>query len=146
MQTAKVEESKGKDGKVENGGAAVVAKAGQSAGQSQPVKAGQAVSNGSNGAGAAVKSDTAATAAPAVAKKARRPRREATYTEEDFIRAWQTSESTSEVAKKLNIEALDASHHGSTLRHNGVALQKFTKRPRKDYDALNRLAASLKKA
>ena len=63
---------------------------------------------------------------------------------EEFVRAWQTSDSAAEVARKLGIETAEASNKGSYLRERGVALQKF--RIRTDYKALNDLALSLTEA
>lgn len=44
---------------------------------------------------------------------------------EEFVRTWQTSESVSEVAEKMNMSKLGASVKASHLRRVGVPLKKF---------------------
>lgn len=44
---------------------------------------------------------------------------------EEFVRAWQTSESVAEVATRLSMSKLSASVKASHLRRAGVPLKKF---------------------
>lgn len=44
---------------------------------------------------------------------------------EDFVRAWQTSESVAEVAEKMSMSKLGASVKASHLRRAGVPLKKY---------------------
>lgn len=58
----------------------------------------------------------------------------------DFVRAWQSSQSTSEVARKLGCQIASVSRRACLYRKNGVPLKSFTRR--KDYSDLAALAAA----
>jgi hypothetical protein len=60
---------------------------------------------------------------------------------EEFIRAWQTSQSADEVAKKLNMPKAIAAARASNYRTAGVKLKKMPRRPKNQLDvaALNKL-------
>ena len=62
---------------------------------------------------------------------------------EPFIRAWQSSTSVAEVAKKTDYDLVTARSVANYLRGKGVPLQKFKKRSETDWAALARLAVSL---
>jgi hypothetical protein len=71
-----------------------------------------------------------------------------TCSHEDFVRAWQTSDSAAEVARKLGIERSAASSRACYMRKRGVPL-KLQKRTggkgHMNICALKQLAKSLEK-
>ena len=62
-------------------------------------------------------------------------------TPEEFIRAWQTSESADAVAKKLNMPKPIVHARASNYRMAGIKLKKMPRRPKNllDVDKLNKL-------
>ncbi len=65
-------------------------------------------------------------------------------TPEEFIKAWQTSESTTEVAEKTGIDKRSVPARASFYRKCGIQLKKhFRGRPRLDIERLSKLADSL---
>lgn len=63
---------------------------------------------------------------------------------EEFIRAWQTSDSTREIANKLDCTTQHVYNRAGMLKRGGVPLKKLA-RTKKDYDykKLSELARSL---
>ena len=65
-------------------------------------------------------------------------------TAEEFIRAWQTSESVDEVAEKIKQDRQNIFSRAHFYRKNGVVLKSMkTGRPKNDWKALRELAESL---
>jgi hypothetical protein len=64
---------------------------------------------------------------------------------EDFIKAWQTSNSAEEVAEKLRMPKAIAHARASNYRTLGVKLKKMPRRPKNSIDvqALNKLIEQL---
>lgn len=59
-------------------------------------------------------------------------------TPEEFVRAWQSSESTDEVAKKTGRKASACQVRASAYRKRGIKLKYFST-GRVDVDALNKI-------
>lgn len=64
----------------------------------------------------------------------------------EFVKAWQTSGSVSEVAKKLNIPTKKAQHMALRMRKYGVPLKKMSRKGLRKvdhYDLLKKAAQEL---
>src|SRR5262245_27233991 len=74
-----------------------------------------------------------------------RRRNDMAYSAEDFVRFWQESETTGEVAKKVGASAAVVSRRAWLYRQKGVPLKKFQQGRRKaiNFATLARLAKSL---
>jgi hypothetical protein len=63
---------------------------------------------------------------------------------EDFVRAWQTSRTAAEVARKLGVRRDTVVQRASRLRRKGVRLKRMWHGPLAfDLDALNKLADAI---
>lgn len=67
-----------------------------------------------------------------------------TVTPEEFVQAWQTSESLDEVAKRLGLYRSLCYSRAAHYRRKGVALKEFPRKASLDWAGLQRLAESLK--
>jgi len=65
--------------------------------------------------------------------------------DEDFVRAWESSNSVTEVVEKLGYTTVNtASHRAKRLRDRGVNLKKFDRRKKEiNVDGLNNLIETL---
>lgn len=75
------------------------------------------------------------------------PTKRSLCSDEDFIRAWQLSDTVREVCKKLGGTPIQVSSIAARLRHNGVPLKKMrlVDRSRERYSQLAKLAEHLAK-
>lgn len=62
-----------------------------------------------------------------------------TVTPEEFVKAWQSSESIQEVADKLDIKYAAAYKRAEYFRLRGVKLKPISRKPGIDVDTLNKL-------
>ena len=65
-----------------------------------------------------------------------------TFTPEEFVKAWQTSDNTKEVKEKLGVPLENRSVNGRAgfLRSKGVPLKKLSPMTKYDYPSLIKLA------